>query len=217
MNPPDEPPVANIKPDSQTATVTTSKASTSKAPTAKSRSRKAPELLTFERRNWLIHTHYIRKEYDTCKFVIRSQLEETQGMCEYANYIQGLILRQEGKIQESLEMFQICNILNPNSPLHIKQMARSLFLLGRHKLAIEAYKQAEARTFPDHHDATRGMEGDWEIYHNMGVCYMYLRQLDNATKQLQRKGVIVNNFLLNSISQKNFLRKSQEKCKIATC
>ena len=47
-------------------------------------------------------------------------------MCEYANYVQGLILRQEGKIQESLEMFQICNILNPNSADHIKQMARSL-------------------------------------------------------------------------------------------
>ncbi len=39
---------------------------------------------------------------------------------------QGIILRHEGKIQESLEMFQICNILNPNSSDHIKQMARSL-------------------------------------------------------------------------------------------
>ena len=56
----------------------------------------------------------------------RSQLEETHGMCEYANYVQGLILRQEGKIQESLEMFQICNILNPNSAEYIRQMARSL-------------------------------------------------------------------------------------------
>ena len=46
----------------------------------------------------------------------------------------GLILRQEGKIQESLEQFQVCNILNPNSADNIKQMARSLFLLGRHKL-----------------------------------------------------------------------------------
>ena len=64
-------------------------------------------------------------------------------------------------------MFQICNILNPNSPLHIKQMARSLFLLGRHKLAIEAYKQAEARTAYVSHSE------DWEIAHNMGVCYMY--------------------------------------------
>lgn len=60
------------------------------------------------------------------KAIIKQQLEETKGMCEYANYIQGVILRHEGKIQESLEMFQICNILNPNSAEHIKQMARSL-------------------------------------------------------------------------------------------
>ena len=103
-------------------------------------------------------------------------------MCEYANYIQGLILRQEGKIQESLEMFQICNILNPNSPIHIKQMARSLFLLGRHRLAVEAYKQAQVRS------DTSGGEGsnDWEIYHNLGVCYMYLKQLDSAVEELQK-------------------------------
>ena len=113
---------------------------------------------TLERRNWLIHLHYTRKEFDACKSIIRSQLDETRGMCEYANYIQGLVLRHEGKIQESLEMFQICNILNPNSADHIKQMARSLFLLGRHKLAIEAYRQAEARS----------EKQDWEICHNLG-------------------------------------------------
>lgn len=27
----------------------------------------APELPILERRNWLIHLHYIRKDYDTCK------------------------------------------------------------------------------------------------------------------------------------------------------
>ena len=143
--------------------------------------KKAPELLTFERRNWLIHNHYIRKEFDICKSVIRSQLDETHGMCEHANYIQGLILRQEGKIQESLEMFQICNILNPNSPVHIKQMARSLFLLGRHRLAIEAYKQAQVRS-----DTSGEGSNDWEIYHNLGVCYMYLKQLDAAVDELQK-------------------------------
>ena len=79
-----------------------------------------------ERRNWLIHNHYVRKEFELCKTIIRTVSEETKGMCEYANYIQGLILRHEGKIQESLEMFQICNILNPNSSDHIKQLARSL-------------------------------------------------------------------------------------------
>ena len=35
-------------------------------------------------------------------------------------------------------MVQVCNILNPNSADNIKQMARSLFLLGRHKLGRTA-------------------------------------------------------------------------------
>ena len=169
MNPPDEIPESTV--NGQTRNVE----STASKPKSK-RKDKAPELPTLERRNWLIHHHYVRKEFDTCKVIIRSQLEETHGMCEYANYVQGLILRQEGKIQESLEMFQICNILNPNSADHIKQMARSLFLLGRHKLAIEAYKQAELRS-----DKT-----DWEIGHNMGVCYMYLKDLEPAKEQLVR-------------------------------
>lgn len=43
--------------------------------------------------------------------------------------LQGLILRQEGKIQESFELFQLCNILNPSSVENIKQMARALLVL----------------------------------------------------------------------------------------
>ena len=37
-----------------------------------------------------------------------------------------LILRLEGKIQESLELFQTCALLNPNSAENLKQVARSL-------------------------------------------------------------------------------------------
>ena len=48
-----------------------------------------PELQNFERRNWLIHLHYVRKEFDKCKTLIREQLSETNGMCEYAVYVQG--------------------------------------------------------------------------------------------------------------------------------
>ena len=62
-----------------------------------------------------------------------------------------------------------------------KQMARSLFLLGRHKLAIEAYKQAQVRS-----DTTGEGSNDWEIYHNLGICYMYLKQLDAAVEELQK-------------------------------
>lgn len=37
-----------------------------------------------------------------------------------------LILRLEGKIQQSLELFQSCAILNPSSTDNLKQVARSL-------------------------------------------------------------------------------------------
>ena len=90
MNPPEEAPQANV--NGQTSTIQkTSTASRGSTTSSKPRGapKKAPELLTFERKNWLIHLHYTRKEFDTCKFVIRCQLDETQGMCEYANYVQG--------------------------------------------------------------------------------------------------------------------------------
>lgn len=39
-----------------------------------------------------------------------------------------LILRLEGKIQQSLELFQSCAILNPSSADNLKQVARSLWV-----------------------------------------------------------------------------------------
>ncbi|XP_067829541.1 Bardet-Biedl syndrome 4 protein [Heptranchias perlo] len=139
----------------------------------KSRSRKVSELPILERRNWLIHLHYIRKDYETCKAIIKEQLQETQGMCEYAVYVQALIFRLEGKIQESLELFQTCAILNPQNVDNLKQVARSLFLLGKHKAAIEVYSEAAK------------LNGkDWEISHNLGVCFMYLKNFEKAKDQL---------------------------------
>ncbi|CAJ1049282.1 Bardet-Biedl syndrome 4 protein [Xyrichtys novacula] len=139
----------------------------------KRRAPKAPELPIVERRNWLIHQHYIRKDYDTCKAIIKEQLQETNGMCEYAIYVQALILRLEGKIQQSLELFQSCAILNPSSADNLKQVARSLFLLGKHKAAIEFY-----------HEAARLNEKDWEISHNLGLCYFFIKDFKNAEEHL---------------------------------
>uniref|UniRef100_A0ACB8E575 Bardet-Biedl syndrome 4 protein n=1 Tax=Sphaerodactylus townsendi TaxID=933632 RepID=A0ACB8E575_9SAUR len=132
-----------------------------------------PELPILEKRNWLIHLHYIRKDYDACKIAIKEQLQESHGMCEYAVYVQALIFRLEGKIQESLELFQTCAILSPQSTDNLKQVARSLFLLGKHKAAIEVYS-----------DAAELNKKDWEIFHNLGVCYMYLRHFNKAKDQL---------------------------------
>nr|XP_020659361.1 Bardet-Biedl syndrome 4 protein isoform X3 [Pogona vitticeps] len=134
---------------------------------------RSPELPILEKRNWLIYLYYIRKDYDSCKIAIKEQLQETHGMCEYAVYVQALIFRLEGKIQESLELFQTCAILKPRSADNLKQVARSLFLLGKHKAAIEVYN-----------DAGRHNEKDWEICHNLGVCYMQLKYFNKAKDQL---------------------------------
>ncbi|KAH9507656.1 Bardet-Biedl syndrome 4 protein [Bulinus truncatus] len=145
------------------------------APVSNSRPKKAPELPVFERRNWLIHLHYVRKEFETCKVLIREQLAEAGGLCEFALYIQALILRQEGKIQESLDLFQTCVAINMQNPENLKQVARSLFLLARHKAAIDIYNQAATIS-----------DKDWEIFHNLGVCYMYLRDYTKAKDCLKQ-------------------------------
>ncbi|XP_023408662.1 Bardet-Biedl syndrome 4 protein isoform X3 [Loxodonta africana] len=139
----------------------------------KPRLKKAPEFPILEKQNWLIHLHYIRKDYEACKAVIKEQLQETQGLCEYAIYVQALIFRLEGRIQESLELFQTCAVLSPQSTDNLKQVARSLFLLGKHKAAIEVYNEAAKLN-----------EKDWEICHNLGVCYIYLKQFNKAQDQL---------------------------------
>lgn len=122
----------------------------------------------------MIHLHYIRKDYEACKAVIKEQLQETQGLCEYAIYVQALILRLEGNIRESLELFQTCAVLSPQSADNLKQVARSLFLLGKHKAATEVYIEAAKLN-----------QKDWEICHNLGVCYIYLKQFNKAQEQLQ--------------------------------
>ncbi|XP_058521413.1 Bardet-Biedl syndrome 4 protein isoform X2 [Ochotona princeps] len=134
---------------------------------------KAPEFPILEKQNWLIHLHYIRKDYEACKAVIKEQLQETHGLCEYAIYVQALIFRLEGNIQESLELFETCAVLSPQSVDNLKQVARSLFLVGRHKAAAEVYNEAAKLN-----------QKDWEICHNLGVCYMYLKQFSKAQEQL---------------------------------
>nr|XP_048279874.1 Bardet-Biedl syndrome 4 protein isoform X3 [Myodes glareolus] len=133
----------------------------------KPRPKKAPEFPIVEKQNWLIHLYYIRKDYEACKAVIKEQLQETQGLCEYAIYVQALIFRLEGNIQESLELFQTCAVLSPQCADNLKQVARSLFLLGKHKAAIEVYNEAAKLN-----------QKDWEICHNLGVCYTYLKEFN---------------------------------------
>ena len=53
---------------------------------------------------------------------------------------------------------------------NLKQVARSLYLLGKHKAASDVYDEA----------AKIAAEEDWEIYHNKGLCFAYMRRYDDS-------------------------------------
>jgi len=59
--------------------------------------------------------------------------------------------------------------LSPQNVNNLKQVGRSLYLLGKHKTALDVFEEAE-RLAPE----------DREIWHNKGMCYLYLKEYDKA-------------------------------------
>lgn len=124
---------------------------------------------------------FVRQDFAECLQVIDEQIKSTNGLCEYALYIKGLIKRQHGEIAESLQLFQAAAVLNPQNPNFLKQVGRSLYkknmtsthtcryLLGKHKDAIELYEEA-----------AKYNQNDWEILHNKGLCFMHMKMLNEA-------------------------------------
>jgi len=145
-----------------------------------------------EKQNWYIHTCYVQQYFDECLNAIEELLAET-AFCEYALYVKALIFRRRGNIQESLTLFQSATCLNPQNILNLKQVGHSLFLLGKHKQAIEVYD--EARKIGIENERAREGKGmssgeDWEIWHNKGLCYMYLKQFDFAVDCFMRANAL---------------------------
>jgi Bardet-Biedl syndrome 4 protein len=130
------------------------------------------------KRNWQIYSLYSRGDHDACLRVVEQQLVECRGQCEYPLYVKGLILRERGQVQDSLQLFQAATVLNPTNLANLKQVARSLYLLGKHSIAISVY---------DHElEKSSGAANDWEIWHNKGLCYMYLKRHSDAIKCFER-------------------------------
>jgi Bardet-Biedl syndrome 4 protein len=129
------------------------------------------------KRNWQIYSLYARGEHDDCLKVIETQLNDCRGQAEYPLYVKGLILRERGQVQDSLQLFQAATVINPTNMANLKQVARSLYLLGKHSVAISVYDETEKAT---------GKSNDWEIWHNKGLCYMYLKRYTDAIKSFER-------------------------------
>ena len=129
--------------------------------------------------NWLIHALYTRQEYASCLKHIDELMTSTNGQCEYGIYIKALICRQQGRINDSLLLFQQATLLNPHNINNLKQVGRSLFLLGKHKQAIEVYTEAQRI----------GID-DWEVWYNKGLCYIQLKLYPEALDALQQSNTL---------------------------
>ncbi|XP_014489483.1 PREDICTED: Bardet-Biedl syndrome 4 protein isoform X2 [Dinoponera quadriceps] len=158
------------------------------------RSKRAPDIAAIESRNWLLHRHYTRHEYNACKLLIEQELSKSDGH-EYANYLKGLILRKEGKIQDSLDCFQTAYNVNSTNVDNVKQIAKSLLIMGSHQRAIDAYIEAEKIS----------VLPDWEIYNGLGEAHVKLNQLQEAKKYLKRSAELTKNELPNLALAKLYL------------
>jgi tetratricopeptide (TPR) repeat protein len=122
-----------------------------------------------EKFNAYIHQCYTRKDFPMCLKKIDEQLRLSNGQSEYPLYIKALILRHQGRIEESLTCFQAALSLNPTNVNNLKQVGRSLYLLGKHKSALDVFNEAE-----------KLLSEDRDIWHNKGMCHLYLKQYDMA-------------------------------------
>jgi Bardet-Biedl syndrome 4 protein len=127
----------------------------------------------------LIHSLFLRKEFDRCLEIIERRMTACRGLCEFPIYVKALIMRRRGKISESLQLFQAATCLNPLNVLNLKQVARSLYLLGKHKASIEVYEES----------LKIGQE-DWEIWHNVGLSYLYVKRYKKAQDCFRRANLI---------------------------
>ena len=132
-----------------------------------------------DRLNWKIYELYVAHQIDDCLKLIEQQLYNCRGQCEFAIYVKGLISRNQGNISESLELFQASTVLNPRNISNLKQVARSLYLLGRYDAAIEIYEKAQEIDFDD-----------WEIWHNRGLCFEKLSKYEECIESYQSANTV---------------------------
>ncbi|KAK9823248.1 hypothetical protein WJX72_001332 [[Myrmecia] bisecta] len=113
---------------------------------------------------------FVRQDFEECLTLIEDLSGTISVPSDFLLCIKGLIYRQQGEVQQSLQLFQQAAALNPNSHDATKQVARTLHLLARYQEAIETYEEVEA-----------ALPADWEVLHHKGLCYASLGDHSKAT------------------------------------
>uniref|UniRef100_A0A915PIT2 TPR_REGION domain-containing protein n=1 Tax=Setaria digitata TaxID=48799 RepID=A0A915PIT2_9BILA len=111
---------------------------------------KKRELYGFDRRNFILHQHFIRRDFNACKALIKEMTDEYSEMCEYPFCIRGKIARIEGNFRESLIWFGKAQSVNPLNGVYLREIGCLHFLLGSHVKASEVFL-----------DAIKLNENDW--------------------------------------------------------
>lgn len=114
-------------------------------------------------------------------------------------------MRRQGMVQESMELFRQANLLNPNSVDALKQIGRSLYLLGKFKLSMDCFAEC-LKQAPD----------DWEIYHNQGLCYFAEKNYTMSVDMFKKANLIEKHNVTSSIMGKAFEMMNNSKDAIAT-
>ena len=97
-------------------------------------------------------------------------------------YLKALIKKFKGELNESLDILRKCFNYNNNNILIMKEIGKSLSLMGKFSMAIEIYEEIIMR-----------VENDWECFHEKGLCHMNLKDYDTAMACFQQALSIFNN------------------------
>jgi Bardet-Biedl syndrome 4 protein len=101
------------------------------------------------------------------------------GQSEYPLYIKGLIMREQGRIEESLTIFQAALCLNPTNINNLKQVGKSLYLLGKHREAMDVLEEAQNIDTEDR-----------MVWHSKGMCHKFIQEFEEALECFETANTI---------------------------
>ena len=105
-------------------------------------------------RNFMIYWYYAKGDLEKSQMHLDQWKAFTCENYEFGHWIQALIHRQNGRLSDSLKYFKLCHVLDSENPDFLKQIAKTLKLLGRFKIAFKVAN-----------DALQKAPNDWELYY----------------------------------------------------
>ena len=137
-----------------------------------------------EKKNFLkANTYFLAKNWDSTLVYAMKQLavEKDQEVIDYCHYFRGYSFKNKKLLQEAIREFEMVSPgfrFSYKTKLYIGEI---WLMEGDFRNALHNFKQAEKLSGSKNYDFKRGV-----LYHNIGLCYMYLDDFESAKKHLDR-------------------------------